>query len=87
MGEVKLKAMTEGEVVAWLADVFQEPADKLTAETPREAIAMWDSLGVLTLMAELDERFDLVVSDQDMRAMAKVGDVMSLLRRHGKLNP
>ncbi len=86
MGEVKSMGMTEGEVLAWLADVFQEPAGKLTAETPREAIAMWDSLGVLTLMAELDERFDLVVSDQDMRAMAKVGDVMSLLRRHGKLN-
>lgn len=86
MGEVKSTGMTEAEVLAWLAGVFQEPGDKVTADTPRDAVAMWDSLGVLTLMAELDEKFDLVVSDQDMRAMTKIGDVIALLRRHGKLN-
>ena len=85
MDDVKSTGMSEAEVLAWLADVFQEPAGKLTPETPRDAIAMWDSLGVLTLMAELDEKFDLVVSDQDMRGMAKAGDVVSFLRRHGKL--
>ena len=85
MGDVKSSGMSEAEVLAWLTEVFQEPAGKLTSETPRSSIAMWDSLGVLTLMAELDEKFDLVVSDQDMRSMAKVGDVVSLLRRHGRL--
>jgi acyl carrier protein len=74
---------SEAEALAWLAEVFQETEVK--PETPRDAIAMWDSLGVLTLMAELDEKFDLVVSDQEMRAMAKVGDVLALLRQHGKL--
>jgi len=86
MGNVDSKGKSEAEALAWLADIFQEPAGKLTPETPRDAIAMWDSLGVLTLMAELDEKFDLVVSDQEMRAMTKVGDVLSLLRQHGKLN-
>lgn len=78
--------MSQSEVLAWVADVFQEPAEKITPESQRESIAMWDSLGVLTLMAELDEKFDLVVSDQDMRGMTKVGDILSLLRQHGKLN-
>ena len=86
MGDVKSIGMNEAEVMAWLTEVFQEPSGRITAETPRDAIAMWDSLGVLTLMAELDEKFDLVVSDQDMRALTKAGDVVSLLRRHGKLN-
>ena len=79
--------MTEAEALAWLADVFQEPAEKITLETPRDAIATWDSLGVLTLMAELDEKFDLVTSDQEMREMGKVGDVLSLLKEKGKLSP
>ena len=85
MGNVESKGKSEAEVLAWLADVFQESADQLTPETPRDAIAMWDSLGVLTLMAELDEKFDIVVSDQELRAMKKIGDVLTLLRQHGKV--
>ena len=77
--------MSRAEALAWVAEIFQE-SEALTPETPREKIAMWDSLGVLTLMAELDEKFDLVVSDQDMRAMTKVGDILSLLEKNGKLN-
>jgi len=77
--------MSRAEALAWVAEIFQESAE-MTPETPRENIAMWDSLGVLTLMAELDEKFDLVVSDQDMRAMTKVSDILSLLEKNGKLN-
>ena len=77
--------MSRAEALAWVAEIFQESAE-MTPETPRENIAMWDSLGVLTLMAELDEKFDLVVSDQEMRAMTKVGDILSLLEKNGKLN-
>jgi len=36
-------------------------------------------------MAALDETFDITVNDTDMRAMLKVGDVLDLLRKHGKL--
>ena len=79
------KSMTQAEALAWVAEIFQEAPEKLRIETPRQDIAMWDSLGVLTLMAELDEKFDLVVSDQEMRSMTKVGDILSLLRQNGKL--
>jgi acyl carrier protein len=86
MDKANRKTMTQAEVLAWVADVFQESLEKLTMDTPRTEIAMWDSLGVLTLMAELDEKFDLVVSDQEMRAMTKVGDILSLLEKNGKLS-
>jgi acyl carrier protein len=86
MDNVNRKTMTQAEALAWVADAFQESVEKLSIETPRTEIAMWDSLGVLTLMAELDEKFDLVVSDQEMRAMTKVGDILSLLQKNGKLS-
>jgi acyl carrier protein len=86
MGNAEHKTMTEAAALVWLAEVFQEPVESLKPERARDQIAMWDSLGVLTLMAELDEKFDLVVSDQEMRAMAKVGDVLALLRQNGKLS-
>ena len=38
-------------------------------------------------MADLDEKFDLVMSDQDMRAMKKIDDVLAVLRDRGKIKP
>ena len=77
--------VSEDQALDWLAQVFQEPRDKITPETPRDAIASWDSLGVLMLMAELDEKFNIVLSDQEMQGMNKVGDVVAVLREHGQL--
>jgi len=78
--------MTEKEVLKWIAELFEESANNVFLDTPREAIPAWDSLGVLTLMAALDERFDLVLSDAEMRAMKKAGDIVEVLRKNGKLN-
>jgi acyl carrier protein len=77
--------MTQDETLAWLAGVFEEPIDNLRPDTPRDAIGGWDSLGVLTLMADLDERFDIRVSEKEMSAMTSVQNVIDLLQRHGKL--
>ena len=78
--------VSENQALDWLAQVFQEPRDKITSETPRDAIASWDSLGVLMLMAELDEKFNIVLSGQEMQGMNKVGDVVAVLREHGQLH-
>ncbi len=77
--------MNQEQVLDWLAEVFNEPRDNITPETKRDDIDSWDSLGVLTLMADLDEKFDLVLSDQEMRPMQTIGDILSLLRERGKI--
>jgi acyl carrier protein len=77
--------MSENETLNWLAELFGEAAGSLTLESPRSSIPTWDSLGVLTLMAGLDETFDVVVNDTDMRAMQTIGDVVALLRARNKL--
>ena len=77
--------MTRDETLTWLAGVFEEPVENVRPDTPRDAIAGWDSLGVLTLMADLDEKFDIRVSEKEMSAMTTVQDVIDLLNRHGKL--
>ncbi len=82
---VESKNVTEADTLAWLAGLFNQPVESIDPSTPRESIANWDSLGVLTLMAEIDERFGITLSDQEMRVMTKVGDILSLLRSNGKL--
>jgi acyl carrier protein len=77
--------MSQENALKWFAELFGLPVATLSPDTTRAQIPTWDSLGVLTLMAALDETFNLVVNDADMRAMQKVGDVFDLLRQHGKL--
>lgn len=69
----------------WLAALFEEPAGVLSEQTPRESIQGWDSLGTLTLMAEMDEKFDIQLSEKDVAMFASIGDIVGLLADRGKL--
>ena len=50
-----------------------------------DEIGGWDSLGVLTLMADLDEKFDIRVNEKEMSAMTSVQNILDLLVKNGKL--
>jgi acyl carrier protein len=78
--------MTQGEALGWIAELFEETAERLTPETLRDDIPAWDSLGVLTLMADLDRDFGIVLSDGEIQGMKKVDDILGILRRNGKLS-
>ncbi len=77
--------MTEAQVFAWLAEVFDCRAEELAADRAREDIPAWDSLGVLTLMAGFDEKFGIVMTAEDMQRLQRVGDIVELLRSRGKI--
>ncbi len=77
--------MKTREALAWIAEVFEEPPASITANTARKKIPGWDSLGTLTLIAALDERFDIHLSETDMQGMQTVNDILEILRRNGAL--
>jgi acyl carrier protein len=77
--------MTHDEALKWIAELFEESPDSIRPDTPRDAIPTWDSLGVLTLMAALNERFDIVMSTEELGGMQAVSDILAVLGRHGKL--
>ncbi len=78
--------MTQDEALKWIAGLFEAPIDSIQPDTPRSAIAAWDSLGVLTLMAGLDEQFHIVMNDGDAQRMTAVKDILDLLRQQGKIH-
>ena len=78
--------MTRDEALRWIAEMFEESTDSVRPETLRVDIPTWDSLGVLTLMAGLSERFDITVDADELGAMKSVDDILTVLRRAGKLN-
>ena len=77
--------MTQLEALKWVAELFEQPVDALSPDTALDQIPMWDSLGILTLMADFDERHGIVLNDEDMHGMQKVDDILEVLRKHGKL--
>ncbi|MCC7060021.1 MAG: acyl carrier protein [Burkholderiaceae bacterium] len=77
--------MNTREALAWIAEVFEEPPGNVAADTARGRIPGWDSLGTLTLIAALDERFDIHLSEADMNGMQQVKDILEILRHNGVL--
>lgn len=77
--------MNRDEALAWIADIFEESPDAITLETDRDHIAGWDSMGVLAFMAGLDNDFDILLSVDEMQGVTKVGDIIDILQRYGKI--
>jgi len=77
--------MTQDEVLNWLADVFNEPKGSITSESKKDDVGGWDSLGVLMLMADLDEKFGIQLDEKEIEGLQSVPDVVAMLKRNGKL--
>jgi acyl carrier protein len=54
--------------------------------TRREEIPAWDSLGVLSLIAALDEEFDIRLSENEIQDMKSVEDILQLFKSRELLN-
>jgi len=77
--------MMQRDGVEWIAKLFEISPELLTPDTRRDAIAAWDSLGVLTLMASLDSDFGIVLTDDDIQGIKKVGDILDVMQQNGKI--
>ena len=43
-------------------------------------------MGVLSLMAGLDEKFGLVLTDAEVKSMKSIGDILAVLRKHNMID-
>ena len=78
--------MNMDEAREWIADLFEEPVENIQPETLKEDIPAWDSLGVLALMASLDEDFGILLTEEEMQALEKVNDIFDLIKRNGGMD-
>jgi len=76
---------TIAEVLAWIAEVFEMPLENIRPEMKKEDIEAWDSLGVLNLIAGLDETYGILLTQEEILELKSIEDVLKLLRKHGKL--
>ncbi len=74
------------EILAWVAEIFETPLEKIRLETKREDIEAWDSLGILTLIARMDEDFHILLTDEEIQRLRSVGDIVDFLNQRDE-NP
>ena len=77
--------MDTKEALEWIADLFEESIENLSNQTTQEEVPGWDSLGVLSLMAALDEEFDIILEDEELWELKKIEDILNVLIKNGQL--
>ena len=65
--------------LAWCGNVFNEPPESLSLDTPREEIEGWDSMGLLLLMADLDEIHGIQLSEDELEELKTPRDILDLI--------
>jgi acyl carrier protein len=73
------------DLLKMLAEIFEFPPEQLTLGTPQEEIPGWDSMGILSVMAEFDERFNLLLSSEQLQSFRRIDDIVEVLRTNNKL--
>lgn len=76
---------TVNDFLILLDEIFEEPEGSIAIDSERDAIIGWDSLGVLTLMAELDDRFGILLDAGAIEGFQSVNDIVAVLRENGAL--
>ena len=78
-----MSAMTPNQAIEWVAELFDEEPGNLSETSAREDIVMWDSMGMLLLMGELDSDFDVQLEEEQLANLQSIGDLFTLLRGQG----
>jgi acyl carrier protein len=85
-GEREMKELNNvDEALQWIAEIFEASPESIQPDTPREKVEAWDSLGMLALMARLDEDFSIILDEDGAAELKKIGDVLELLKVNGCL--
>jgi acyl carrier protein len=73
--------MLDPRLVEAISDVFGIPLDEVTAESSRETIADWDSVGHLKLILHLEESCHVRFAATDIPEMISVARIQEVLSR------
>ncbi len=71
--------MTIEEKLAFLEEVMDLEEGDLDEKTDLADVEEWDSLSVLTLIAEMKKKFNVVLSAQQIKEFQTVADICDLI--------
>lgn len=62
-------------------DVFDDESLEITGETTAADIEDWDSLMHITLIAEIEDAFDMKFSMKEVLEMKNIGEMVQIIER------
>lgn len=75
--------MNEIEFLKNFASIFDEIEDnELTMDTEFKNIDEWSSLTALTLLAVIDEEYDVKLTNNDLKNSVTVRDIYNIVNNH-----
>jgi acyl carrier protein len=85
ISDTEKTAISEKDLIRMIAQtLFIDPAT-ITSTTLKKKIPEWDSMGVISIMAMLEDEFRLNLSVEEAVALNGMPDLIALLRKHNKL--
>ena len=75
-----MSKISDSEALELIAEAINEDIGAVTATTELSSLEGWDSMGALLLMAEFDERFELIIDQEVIEGFVLVGDILKLLK-------
>lgn len=72
-----------GQLNTILAQVFSIDESTITDSTSPQTVESWDSFNALILVTELEEKFKVKFTMEEITSVQNVGDIKSILRKHG----
>jgi acyl carrier protein len=70
-------------LVSLFAEVFQTELDPAIDDIARPELEAWDSINHFRLVSELEQTFDITLSDHEVLSFASLKDIETLLIRRG----
>lgn len=71
--------MSVNELLDLICESLEIETGTLTLETTIESVEEWNSVGWLTIMSEVDERFGIQMPSKEIRAMKTVADLVNYI--------
>ncbi len=68
-----------------LADVLEIEVSAITDQTSPETVQNWDSFNALIIVSELEAKFNVKFTMEEIVAVKNVGDIRAALKRHKAL--
>lgn len=82
---IEKRPRTENEVTKMVAETLLIDPSTIAPTTIKEKIPEWDSMGVITILAMLEDEFQIDISVEEAAALNGMPDLLALLRENKKL--
>lgn len=64
------------------AEAIEADAQKITVDTKFRSLEEWSSLAVLSVIAMLDDEYDILIEGGDFRQLETVKDIIRFIEGH-----